>query len=108
MVVDAEPREVERQLRTGTPSVILLDVREPFEREIAAIEPSVHIPMKDVPSRLDELPRDRPVVVYCHHGGRSAMIAAYLEGEGFHDVANLRGGIDAWSTDVDPKVRRYG
>ncbi|MCI4319285.1 MAG: sulfurtransferase [Thermoplasmata archaeon] len=88
-------------------TLLLLDVREPFERKTAAIQPSVHIPMNDIPERHAELPRDRRIVVYCHHGTRSAMVAAYLEKEGFTDVANLTGGIDAWSAKVDPTVPRY-
>jgi sulfur-carrier protein adenylyltransferase/sulfurtransferase len=108
VVEEAEPHDVAQRLKTSPAGFVLLDVREPFEREIAAIEPSVHIPMQEVPQRLSELPRDRLVVVYCHHGGRSAMVAAFLEAEGFPIVANLRGGIDAWSLEVDPRVRRYG
>lgn len=87
---------------------LLLDVREPDEREAAAIEPSLHIPMRDVPSRLAEIPKEREIVVYCHGGTRSAMIAGYLEARGYSDVANLAGGIDAWSLRVNPKVPRYG
>ncbi|MCI4334921.1 MAG: sulfurtransferase [Thermoplasmata archaeon] len=93
-------------LRTpGAP--LLLDVREDVERETARIEPSVHIPMADVPLRKTELPTDRAIVVYCHHGGRSQMVAAYLEQEGFTEVINLQGGIDAWAQQVDPSVPRY-
>lgn len=86
---------------------LLLDVREPVEREAARIEPSVHIPMHDVPARVDELPRDRGIIVYCHHGHRSLMVATYLESLGFAKVANMEGGIDAWSARVDSRVPRY-
>lgn len=86
----------------------LLDVRELDEREAARIEPSLHIPMGEVPARVGELPHDRRIVVYCHSGTRSAMIAGYLEGQGFEGIANLSGGIDAWSRKVDPSVPRYG
>jgi len=88
--------------------LLLLDVREAFEREVARIEPSVHIPMQEIPSRLGEIPRDRAVVVYCHSGTRSAMVAGFLEQHGFRNVANLNGGIEAWSIEVDPDVPRYG
>ncbi len=107
MVEELSPREVAERLRQHPETVVLLDVREPDERETARIEPSVHIPMREVPDRLAEVPRDRDVVVYCHGGGRSAMIAGYLEGQGYERVANLHGGIDAWSRTVDPKVPRY-
>jgi len=108
MVQELDPTEVARMLKERPSKVLLLDVREPFEREMAVIEPSVHIPMGEVPSRVDEIPRDREVVVYCHGGSRSMMIAGYLESLGFSSVANLSGGIDAWSVEVDRRVPRYG
>ena len=108
MVEELEVEEAARRVRQQPDRVLLLDVREPYERDLARIEPSQHIPMGEVPERVAELPRDRPIIVYCHGGGRSAMIAAYLEGQGFEHVANLSGGIDAWSVLVDPKVPRYG
>jgi rhodanese-related sulfurtransferase len=107
VVDEIEPDALARLLRDPGSDVFLLDVREDDERETAAIEPSVHIPMNDVPSRIGEVPTDRTVVVYCHHGGRSMMVAAYLEGQGYPKVTNLVGGIDAWSATVDPKVPRY-
>lgn len=85
---------------------VLLDVREPFEVATAAVEGAVHIPMGSVPARLDEVPRDRRILCLCHHGARSAQVAAFLAAQGF-DVANVAGGIDRWSTDVDPEVPRY-
>lgn len=108
MVEELAPREVAERLKKESKSLVLLDVREGWERETARIEPSLHIPMNDVPDRLDELPKDRTLVVYCHHGSRSQSVAGYLEGEGFPRVANLHGGIDAWSLTVDKKVPRYG
>jgi rhodanese-related sulfurtransferase len=108
MVEDLTAQEVAVRLRATPPSVILLDVREPFEREIARIEPSLHIPMQQVPDHLGQLPRTATIVVYCHSGGRSAAVAGYLEEHGYERVANLRGGIDAWSREVDPTVDRYG
>lgn len=108
MVAELEPREVARRLQKEPTGLVLLDVREPFERELAVVEPSVHIPMRELASRLDEIPRDRTVVVYCHSGGRSAMVAGYLEHRGFPDVANLAGGIDRWSREVDASIPRYG
>lgn len=107
MVDQLAPTEVARRLKESPKGIVLLDVREDWERELAHIDPSVHIPMNDVPTRLAELPKGRPVVVYCHHGSRSDMVAGYLEGEGFQ-VSNLKGGIDAWSLTVDRKVQRYG
>ena len=107
MVEELTPPEVAAKLKEDPPAVVLLDVRELFEREIARIDPSLHIPMGDITQRTDELPKDREIVVYCHSGARSAMVAGYLEACGFKSVANLSGGIDAWSVEVDPKVPRY-
>jgi rhodanese-related sulfurtransferase len=99
--------ELAALLKNEPNDVLLLDVREDEERAVASIEPSLHIPMSTVPDRLAELPRDRRIVVFCHHGGRSYEVAGYLETEGFHEVTNLTGGIDEWSRVVDPKVPRY-
>jgi rhodanese-related sulfurtransferase len=87
--------------------VVLLDVREPAELAIASLGTVVHIPMREIPARLAELPRDKPLVVMCHSGRRSQMVADYLIGNGFTEVFNLRGGIDAWSTQIDSHVPRY-
>jgi rhodanese-related sulfurtransferase len=107
MVRSVDASEVADLLREQPDGVFLLDVREADEREAAVILPSVHIPMNSIPDRLEEIPRDREVIVYCHTGGRSAMVAAYLEGQGFSQMANLEGGIDAWSIVVDPSIARY-
>jgi rhodanese-related sulfurtransferase len=107
VVTSLRPEEVAELLRGHPDDVVLLDVREPDEREVAQIDPSIHIPMNDVPARLAEVPKDRRVVVYCHHGGRSMMIAGYLEGEGYSETVNMDGGIDAWSRRVDPSIPRY-
>ena len=107
MVRPVSPQALASLLHENPPKVFLLDVREPEERTTAAIEPSTHIPMDDVEAHLAEIPRDRPVVVYCHHGTRSYMIASFLESEGYEDVGSLTGGIDAWSERVDPKVPQY-
>jgi rhodanese-related sulfurtransferase len=107
VVEEISPREVAERLKRDPDSLVLLDVREPYEREAASIEPSLFIPMQQVPSRTAEIPRDRPVVVYCHMGVRSLMVASYLENHGFKGLANLRGGIHAWSLDVDPSVPVY-
>lgn len=107
MVDELSAEEVARQLKASPTHLLLLDVREDWERELAVIEPSLHIPMNEVPQRVDELPKDRPIVVYCHGGARSAMVAGFLELRGFSSVANLSGGIDAWSVQVDPNIPRY-
>ena len=87
--------------------VVLLDVREPVEVATAAVEAALHIPMREVPGRLAELNREKPLVVMCHSGGRSQRVAQFLLESGFSNVFNLRGGIDAWSTQIDSRVPRY-
>jgi rhodanese-related sulfurtransferase len=87
--------------------VTLLDVREPAELALAAVDGALHIPMRDVPARLTELDPDHPLVVMCHSGGRSRRVAEFLAANGFEQVFNLNGGIDAWSLQIDPRVPRY-
>jgi len=86
---------------------LLLDVREPWEYERARIAGSRLVPMRELPARLAELDAGREVVAICHHGARSMQVAAFLERNGFADVHNLAGGVDAWSRTVDPAVPLY-
>jgi len=102
------PRQLAEKIRRQDPDIILLDVREPGERDLVAIEPSCHIPLNELPRRHRELPRSKTIVVYCHHGVRSSIVCGYLEALGFPRVANLRGGIHAWSLEVDPTLPQYG
>lgn len=89
------------------PDTILLDVREDEEVAFNHIPGYTHIPMNLIPLRQNELPDDRPIVLYCHHGIRSQHAAMYLANAGFDQLYNLKGGIDAWSIEVDPTVPRY-
>jgi rhodanese-related sulfurtransferase len=86
---------------------VLLDVREPWEWQAARIEGAQHIPMREVPARVEEIDRGREVVAICHHGGRSQQVAMFLEKNGFAKIHNLVGGVDAWSRTVDPAVPLY-
>lgn len=103
---DISPSDYQQQVAGGEP-LLLLDIREPWELELARLDGAVHIPMGEIPGRLGELDRDRPVVVMCHHGVRSRQVAMFLEQSGFARVLNLAGGIDAWSMEVDPDVASY-
>ena len=94
-------------LRAADAGVQLLDVREPQEWAIGRIEGAMHIPMGVLPVRANELDPTRTLIVYCHHGGRSAQVQQILQQQGFADVRNLTGGIDAWSREIDPTVPRY-
>lgn len=100
------PEDLAKALRDGA-ALTILDVRERDEIEIAALPGALHIPMQQVPARMAELDRSGAIVVACHHGIRSAMVVGFLRREGFASVHNLEGGIDAWSTEVDPSVPRY-
>ncbi|HSN17315.1 MAG TPA: rhodanese-like domain-containing protein [Gammaproteobacteria bacterium] len=86
---------------------ILLDVREPWEYAQVHVEGSRHIPMGQVPGRLGELDPAARYVVMCHHGGRSQQVAQFLSSRGYTQVANLAGGIDAWSLQLEPNLARY-
>jgi|SRR6185295_1932986 len=90
-------------------ALLVVDVREDWEREIGAIPNDVHIPMNTVPQRVADFkaPEGGEIVVYCHGGVRSMMVAGYLEQNGVPNVASLAGGIDAWSSFIDPTVPRY-
>ncbi len=90
----------------GTPHM-LLDVREPHELAICAIDGASHIPMAQVPARLSELPEDAPVVVMCHHGARSQMVVNFLRNAGRDRIFNLEGGIDAWARQIDGSIALY-
>jgi adenylyltransferase/sulfurtransferase len=94
-------------LAAAAGKALLLDVREPYEVEISRIEGGTHIPMRQIPARLDELPRDRRLLVICHHGGRSRRVVGYLRGLGFPAVSNVQGGVAAWAERIDPALRRY-
>ena len=98
--------ELKRRRDAGD-ELVLLDVREPDEIATASIPWATVIPMREIPLRISEIPRDKPLVVMCHHGGRSERVAQFLEANGYDNAINLTGGIDAWSTTVDPTVPRY-
>ncbi|MBV9272202.1 MAG: hypothetical protein JO165_13995 [Candidatus Eremiobacteraeota bacterium] len=86
---------------------VLLDVREPDEVETASVDGALHIPMGDVPARCAEIDRDTHVAVMCHKGGRSSRIARFLQSQGYENVVNVNGGIDAYAERVDETVPRY-
>ncbi|MFM6985077.1 MAG: rhodanese-like domain-containing protein [Hydrogenophaga sp.] len=103
-----------QQVTDGQPGVkpLLLDVREPWECQTAAVRPDdgfdvLHMPMRTVPARYPELDRDRPIACLCHHGARSAQVVHFLMQQGFSNVVNVYGGINAWSSERDPGVPLY-
>jgi adenylyltransferase/sulfurtransferase len=98
-------KELKRRIDAGE-DVQLIDVREPYEQQIAQIGGKL-IPQNDVPNRLGEIDRNREVLVHCKSGGRSQRIAEFLKQAGYEKVANVAGGITAWSDEIDPKVPKY-
>lgn len=106
------PRELKKRLDAGE-RLMILDVREDHERDycrIAAPEnvEDLHLPMGLIPSRFEQLEAvDAPIVVYCHHGVRSMMVARWLAARGLTGLMNLDGGIEAWSIQADRGVPRY-
>lgn len=95
------------QWRASGKHFVLLDVREPFEVEAASLPDALHIPMRQIPARMNELAREAEVAVLCHHGGRSERVAQFLAMQGFPNVHNVDGGIDAYAKRVDRAVPRY-
>ena len=106
MVTEISPTELKRRRDEGS-SPVVVDVREQWELDTASIPGVLHIPMAEIPSRIGELDVAQEIVVMCRSGGRSMQVAQFLARNGFRSVANLTGGILAWSRDVDPSVRAY-
>ncbi len=100
--------EVKAMLDRGD-DVLLLDVRQPEEHAIVNIAEAKLVPLNDLPSRLGELQAhaDKPVVVYCHHGGRSLQATAFLRQQGFETARSMAGGIDEWAERIEPGKARY-
>jgi rhodanese-related sulfurtransferase len=108
MNLQISPSELAELLRSPNPPH-LLDVRQPEENAFVALPNSTLIPLGELASRADEIEdwKDEEIVVYCHHGIRSLNAIGQLRHFGFTKLSNLAGGIDRWSTDVDPKAPRY-
>lgn len=106
MIEELTPTQFQEHLQAGEPWQ-LLDVREPWEIELAAVSDSVRIPMPEIPARHIELDAATPVAVLCHTGARSLRVAAFLGERGYRKVANISGGIDAWSVEADASIPRY-
>jgi len=111
MIEQVRPSELSHWIQSHGTDAVVLDVREPGELRAASVKPAgfelVHIPMNEIPGRLGQLDPGRAVAVLCHHGNRSMRVAMFLQQQGFDTVANIAGGIDAWSQELDPSVPRY-
>ncbi|HEY0605993.1 MAG TPA: rhodanese-like domain-containing protein [Herpetosiphonaceae bacterium] len=106
MPKQARPREIKQRLDAGE-DLVLIDVREPEEVRRASVEGAEVYPMSQAAGWIDSLPKDRELVIMCHHGSRSAQVAMALAQRGHSNVTNMTGGIDAWSQEVDSSVPRY-
>ncbi len=106
MDYEITPKELQQRQQRNE-ELIILDVREPWERQTANIALSLHVPMADIPSRLQELNPEQHIVVYCHHGVRSLSVTAWLRKQGYEKVQSMSGGIERWSLEIDPQVPRY-
>jgi len=104
--LDIDVRTVKQMLDRGE-EFVLLDCREPSEVATARIAAALHIPMREIPARIAELPKQGRIVVHCHHGGRSQRVMQFLRQQGFDQAQNMAGGIDAWSLEIDSSVPRY-
>ena len=113
MISQFRPKDLNAWLDTVRPQgePVVLDVREPSELAVASIKADgftlLTIPMSTVPVRLAELDPKRPIACLCHHGGRSMQVAHFLASRGFDNVANIAGGIHAWSAELDPSIATY-
>jgi rhodanese-related sulfurtransferase len=113
MVQQVRPAKLAQWLESVSPhgAPVVLDVREPHELQLASVKADGFelqtIPMGVLPVRLSELTPNQPVACLCHHGGRSMQVAQFLESRGFEHVANIAGGINAWSAELDPSIARY-
>ncbi|MDZ7919997.1 rhodanese-like domain-containing protein [Rhodoferax sp.] len=113
MIDQIRPSQLEQWFQSanapGLP--LVLDVREPHELALARVEEDglevLAIPMGIIPVRLAELDATRPIACLCHHGARSMQVAMFLQSRGFTQIANIAGGIDAWSVERDPGIARY-
>lgn len=106
MDYEIQPEEVKRLCDAGE-ELTFLDCREPWEYQAAHIDGTKHIPMQDIPARIQELDPDDHIVVICHHGVRSMNVTSWLRLQGYEKAQSVAGGIDRWSRVIDPRVPTY-
>jgi rhodanese-related sulfurtransferase len=106
MDLEITPAELKQRLDQGD-KLLIVDVRESWEHQICALPGARLIPMNTIPANLAELQGMGEVILYCHHGMRSMNVAGWLREQGIESARSLAGGIDRWSTDIDPAIPRY-
>jgi rhodanese-related sulfurtransferase len=104
--LEITPRET-KDLLVRDKQVLFVDVREQWEYDTSHINGSILIPMREIPSNLQRFENSEQVVVFCHHGMRSLDVAGWLRTQGVEGARSMAGGIDRWSTEIDPTVPRY-
>ena len=105
MISDLSPKEFQEYISKD--NVILLDVREPEELEVCIINGAINTPMSSIEEKYIDLDPSANFALYCHHGMRSMRVANLLSSKSFESIVNLKGGIDAWSIEIDSSVERY-
>lgn len=107
MIQQMSVQQLKQRLERNDSKPMILDVREPWEVKLCALANSTLIPMGQIPAAMDELDKDREIVVLCHHGIRSNQVAYFMHHHGFGKLFNLQGGIDAWARQIDPTIQTY-
>lgn len=105
--LEISAREAHALRQSNPEGTLIVDVREPYELSICRLADAEHIPMRQIPERLAELPRDRHLLILCHAGARSMRVTEFLRARGLPSVTNIGGGISAWADEVDPTLARY-
>jgi len=104
--IEIGPKELKEKLDQGA-GLLVIDVREPWEHQIGAIEGAKLVPLNTLPANMELFHQADEVVIYCHHGMRSLNAATWLRSQGVDGARSLAGGIERWSTEIDPRVARY-
>ncbi len=100
------PLELKTRLNAGE-TITIIDVREPWEVDIASVADTLNIPMNSIPEALDRIPKNVPVAILCHHGNRSNQVTQWLRIQGYVNVINITGGIARWAEEIDPTIPQY-
>ena len=104
--IEIDVEELDARLKSGE-ALQVLDVREPWELEIARLPNTIDIPMSTLPKGLCNIDQEKPLAVICHHGGRSLQVARWLRQQGYAKAQSVRGGLDVWSQAIDSSIPRY-
>lgn len=104
--IEIDVEDLDARLKSGE-AVQVVDVREPWELDVARLAGTIDIPMSTLPKGLCSIDQEKPLAVICHHGGRSLQVARWLRQQGYARAQSVRGGLDVWSQAIDPNIPRY-